>query len=364
MKKLIYVFVAATLALGACTNNGQGYKIKGNVNGATDGDTVLIQEVVGRDLAPIDTAVIVNGEFVFEGKQDSAVVRYMTYMNGDKQYMTDFFLENGNMNVTLDKNSTIKGTANNDAYQEFKNGLATFQEEYGTIIESMQNPAITPEQKDSKMAELEAKTKEMTSKIAAAIEKNYNNIVGLHLLQNFGYELSVEEVEPILNKLDAKFQNDPAVINLKEGIAKDKATASGQKFIDFTMQTPEGKKVKLSNYVGKSKYVLVDFWASWCGPCRSEMPNLVKTYNTYKNKGFQIVGVSLDQKADAWKEAIKEMKMTWPQMSDLKGWQCEGAQLYGVKGIPYTVLINQEGVIIDKGLRGEQLDAKLAELFK
>ena len=363
MKKLIYVFAAASLTLGACSN-GQNYKIKGSVDGAADGDTVLIQEVANRALVPVDTAVIVNGEFVFEGKQDSAVARYITYMNAGKQYMTDFFLENGNMNVKLGENSTVNGTPNNDAYQEFKNDLYAFQKEYGAIIESLQDTTITEEQKEYKMGELETKAKEMTGKIASAIDKNYNNLVGLHLLKNFGYELSVEEVEPVLNKLDAKFQNDPTIVQLKEFVNKTKATAVGQKFIDFTMQDPEGKEVKLSDYVGKSKYVLVDFWASWCGPCRAEMPNLVKTYADYKNKGFQIVGVSLDQSAEAWKGAIKEMKMTWPQMSDLKGWQNEGAQLYAVTGIPFTVLIDQEGVIVEKGLRGEQLDKKLAELLK
>lgn len=363
MKKLIYVFVAGALTLGACSN-GQSYKIKGSVDGAADGDTVLIQEVANRALVPIDTAVIVNGEFVFEGKQDSAVVRYITYMNNDKQYMTDFFLENGNLNAKLGENSSVNGTTNNDAYQEFKNDLYAFQKEYGAIIEALQDTAITKEQKDSKMGELEAKSKEMTGKIAAAIEKNYNNLAGLELVKNFGYNLSEEEIEPVLNKLDAKFQNDPTVVSLKEHIAKTKATAVGQKYIDFTMQNPEGKEVKLSDYVGKSKYVLVDFWASWCGPCRAEMPNLVKTYAAYKNKGFQIVGVSLDENAEAWKGAIKSMKMPWPQMSDLKGWQCEGAQLYAVNGIPFTVLIDQEGVIVEKGLRGEQLDAKLAELLK
>lgn len=363
MKKLIYVFVAGALTLGACSN-GQGYKIKGSVDGAADGDTVLIQEVANRALVPTDTAVIVNGEFVFEGKQDSAVVRYITYINNGKQYMTDFFLENGNLSAKLGENSSVNGTTNNDAYQEFKNGLYAFQKEYGAIIESLQDTTITKEQKDSKMEELEAKSKEMTGKIAAAIEKNYNNLAGLELVKNFGYNLSEEEIEPVLNKLDAKFQNDPTVVSLKEHIAKTKATAVGQKYIDFTMQDPEGKEVKLSDYVGKSKYVLVDFWASWCGPCRAEMPNLVKTYAAYKNKGFQIVGVSLDESAEAWKGAIKAMNMTWPQMSDLKGWQCEGAQLYAVNGIPFTVLIDQEGVIVEKGLRGEKLDEKLAELLK
>ena len=135
-------------------------------------------------------------------------------------------------------------------------------------------------------------------------------------------------------------------------------------FVDFEMQTPEGKTVKLSDYVGKGKVVLVDFWASWCGPCRREMPNLVETYAKYKGKNFEIVGVSLDQDGAAWKEAIKKLDMTWPQMSDLKFWQSEGAQLYAVNSIPHTVLIDGSGKIIARGLHGEELQAKIAEAVK
>ena len=109
---------------------------------------------------------------------------------------------------------------------------------------------------------------------------------------------------------------------------------------------------------------MVDFWASWCGPCRQEMPNLVEIYAKYKSKGFEIVGVSLDQTADAWKNGIKQLKMTWPQMSDLKYWNCEGAKLYAVSSIPHTVLIGKDGTILDRGLRSEDLQKKLAELLK
>ena len=112
------------------------------------------------------------------------------------------------------------------------------------------------------------------------------------------------------------------------------------------------------------KPVLIDFWASWCGPCRREMPNLVDAYAKYKGKNFEIVGVSLDQSADAWKESIKNLKITWPQMSDLKYWGSEGAQLYAVNSIPHTILIDGEGTIIARGLHGEGLQTKLAEVLK
>lgn len=167
-----------------------------------------------------------------------------------------------------------------------------------------------------------------------------------------------------MQQIPANYQNDKDILRIKELTDKQKTTAQGTKFIDFEMQTPEGKTVKLSDYAGKGKVVLVDFWASWCGPCRREMPALVEAYAKYKGKNFEIVGVSLDRDAAAWKESIKQMNMTWPQMSDLKFWQSEGAQLYAVNSIPHVVLIDGQGTIIARGLHGEELHKKLAEVVK
>ena len=121
--------------------------------------------------------------------------------------------------------------------------------------------------------------------------------------------------------------------------------------------------MKLSDYVGKSKYVLIDFWASWCGPCRAEMPTVVEAYTKFHDKGFEVVGVSLDNEKDAWVKAIAELKMPWPQMSDLKGWESEACAVYHVQAIPANVLVDEQGNIIAKDLRGEDLLNKMGELL-
>ncbi len=165
-------------------------------------------------------------------------------------------------------------------------------------------------------------------------------------------------------KVPSRFQKNEDVVRINNLVNTAKKTAVGQTFVDFTMNTPEGKPIKLSDYAGKGKYVLVDFWASWCGPCRQEMPNLVKAYAQYKSKGFEIVGVSLDKDAKSWTGGINKLNITWPQMSDLKYWDCQGAKLYAIRSIPHTVLIDKSGKIIARGLHGEELQAKLAELLK
>lgn len=188
--------------------------------------------------------------------------------------------------------------------------------------------------------------------------------MGIQLLKQNFYYMEIADLEPLMPQIPAAYSNDETIIKIKENVEKMKATAVGQKFTDFEMQTPEGKTVKMSDYVGKGKVVLIDFWASWCGPCRREMPNLVEAYKKYKNKNFEIVGVSLDQSGDSWKEAIKKLNITWPQMSDLKYWNCEGAKLYAVSSIPHTVLIDGDGIILARGLHGDELQQKLAEVIK
>ena len=163
----------------------------------------------------------------------------------------------------------------------------------------------------------------------------------------------------------AKAQAEQQVADTTNATTQGEAQANdGSKFIDFTVPALDGKQVKLADVVAKNKITMVDFWASWCGPCRMEMPNVVEAYKQFHNKGLEIVGVSLDESKEDWETAVKDMGMNWIQTSDLKGWECEAARLYGVRGIPACVLINQKGEIVGRDLRAEELHARLAELLK
>ena len=159
---------------------------------------------------------------------------------------------------------------------------------------------------------------------------------GVYLLPSYAGAFELDKQKALVEKIPAALVNE-RINKLKAHIETSKKTAVGQKYIDFSMQTPEGETVSLSDFVSKNKYTLIDFWASWCGPCRKEMPNVVEAYKAFKDKGFGIVGVSLDENADKWKEAITALNITWPQMSDLQGWNNAGAKLYGVNSIPAKI---------------------------
>ena len=364
MKNLLGLVAAGIVTLASCQNSNE-YVIRGTIEGAEDGDMVYLQEFTGTELVAHDSATVADGKFSFTGTpEEVTATRFVTFVNDELELVSQVFLEPGTIKVHMSsQQSSLGGTVCNDAYNEFIQQYMAASTEMNDIYAEAMGGSLTEDEKAEAIAllqEKEAKTMEM---VRGSIEKNIGNAVGVQLLASFGMSFPVEEMLPLVEKIPAKFDALPEVMAIKGYFEAAKLSAEGQHFTDFTMNDPDGKELRLSDFISANKYTLVDFWASWCGPCRAEMPNVVAAYAKYKSKGFGIVGVSLDSDVEAWKKALVDLGITWPQMSDLQGWQNAAAQLYGIRSIPATLLISQDGVIVARDLRGDALEEKLAELF-
>lgn len=373
MRKLIAFTGIALVLLATACNDDNGYQISGTVSNADLNDNYVFLYPYGTNTSAFDSVLVQNGNFTFKGTQEQPALAVLRFADGvveSKQaatgefapYTATFVLENGKFKAELSESSSVIGTPENDSFTRLQADLKNLRSDSKQITADMlsENAEVVAAA-EKKYDEIET---EVNEKVKQYIRNNNDSRTAAKLLYDFRYSLNENERRELITGSGETFQSVPGIDRLMEHLKILENVAIGKKFTDFEMQDPEGKTHKLSEYVGNGKVVLIDFWASWCPPCRRDMPHLVKVYKEYKNNDFEIVGVSLDRTADAWKKGIKDLNITWPQMSDLKYWQSEGAALYGVNSIPHTVLVGKDGIIIDKNLRGDALDTKLAELLK
>lgn len=372
MKKML-VLATSALMLVACSEK-PGYEISGTVNNpALEGKCVYLYPYGDAEAAPLDSAVVTNGTFVLKGTQDSAALRILkfseevvapsrTQTGENGLFSATFVLSNAKLQAALDSLSDVTGTPENDALAAFRKDMRAMRAEQETLEAALKS--------EDEAAKREAEQKydaidhSIAEKAEAFIGGNIENPLAAVLFYGFRYELPEDAQNGLVAKAGDTFKSVPGIRPIMERLENLKKVAVGKKFTDFPMKDVNGKDRKLSDYVGNGKVVLIDFWASWCPPCRREMPNLVEVYKQYKAKGFEIVGVSLDSKQEAWEKGIKDLNITWPQLSDLQGWKNSGAALYYVNSIPHTILVDKDGTIVAKNLHGEEIGAKVAELLK
>ena len=364
LKSLLFPVAVGAGILAGC--NSEGYKINGVVvTGDLDVDSVSLCDITADgEMAIIQTAPVIDGKFTFEGRQDSLKNACLSCQIGHNNAALVFILENGNINAYISADSvSATGTTYNDIYDNVRIRLNNAINAYNEAFVYLRDTTLTAEERAAGEARVPEMEQAYYSTIKDCVKENIKNPVGALLFKEAYRNNSMEENDTLLQAMPEQFKNDKTIQRVSQRVAAWKATSEGQPYTDFTLKDFDGKPVRLSDYVSPGKIVLIDFWASWCGPCRHEIPAIAELYKKYKGDSFEIVGVSLDDDLDSWKEATAALGITWPQMSDLKGWKCEAAQTYSVHAIPCTVLIDGEGNIAARDLRGEKLAEKVAELL-
>lgn len=359
MKKVLFL---ATFVVAAVSSMAQvKYAISGTYT--ENGKKVyLIDLLTGK---AIDSVFVANGKFSFSGTADKDA--FMSVKAENRTWSTDFF--NDGTPITINVNdSTLKGSPLNERLAKLEVEQDIPRRIMNAKTSKMSKEEIMAHQ-DELMDEMNKMIDNMTTFANKVFKEERNSLIPIAFAGYYFVDNGVEAYDELV-KQQVVFANHPCLKKTRDEVEallkpKDspKTAFIGQQFTDLEMADPNGKMHKISELVGEGKYVLVDFWASWCGPCRAEMPNVLEAYNKYHEKGFEVIGVSFDEKKDAWIKAVNQLKMPWLQISDLKGWKCAAAPIYKIDGIPDNILIDPQGKIIERALRGKALQSRLQKIF-
>ncbi len=366
MKKTLLLVLIATIFM-ACENKSH-FTLNGTIVPTKDGSVLLYGFEEGQ-ATPIDTAEITNGKFTFTGEIDLADL-YLIGFEGERQFIAQLFLEPSNISVSIYPDSvqsnTVEGSESQALFETFMKETLDFSKKEKELSAKYNQArgAGNQEELDAILFEYETIQSNLELYARNFVSEYNDSPVGAYVyLMNFYQTDDIATMDSMLNVFDPSIAESQFIEVLKKKVENERSTAIGSTAPDFTIKTIEGENFTLSSLQGK--YVLIDFWASWCQPCMQEMPNVIEQYKKYSDKGFEIVGISLDRQESPWKKAIEANEMNWIHAWDLaaESKQAEVANTYKVQSIPSTFLLDKEGKIVAKNLRGEALAAKLSELL-
>ena len=371
MKKIIFIVTSALLFV-ACNNlKDNEFLISGTANGIENGKKVFIEVQTETGTLAKDTAVVTDGKFELKGITKEIDLGFIRIEN--EQINLPLILEEGKIEINIVKDSlhksTLGGTPNNDKFQKFNTEsraisekVAKFEKDNGPEMQKaqMSNDTVTI---NKLLKEYKKFQNEMNDYSKKFIKENPDAYLSVLLLENFLMRqyLTPEEIKSYFEGLDKDVKETKSGKKIKTALDSMTAIVIGKPAPNFSAPSPEGKTISLKESLGK--VTIIDFWASWCGPCRAENPNVVALYNEFHPQGLNIIGVSLDKDAAKWKEAIAKDGLIWPHVSNLKFWEDPIAKQYNVQSIPATFILDEKGNIVAKDLRGEELRAKVAALL-
>ena len=358
------ILFSALLAVTSC--HSKSFKIQGSTQGIEDGDTLYLTRDMESGM-PSDTLIVKDGQFTLSGEADSTTL-CMVYCAKRNEINAPFFMEPGNITIRLTDQpggSRVGGTTCNDQWQVLNDSVMVIGKEINRIAEHIYGNNVPQEEQQKGMQQIERLNQRFAALVVKKAEANIDNEFGYFLLTYYPEELIDNANRSRLIKLlPAKMRQRQVIQQMEQMLQAAAKTAEGAVISDFTQNSLKGEELSLLSEVTKNRLTIIDFWASWCGPCRQEMPFMIHLYDTYQPKGLGIVGISLDSDRDAWQMATDKFGIKWPQMSDLKGWENEIAKHFNVTSIPHTIVVDQQGKILRRGLRGEQLEQFIQQQLK